>query len=114
MFRPGVMLELATTFTTVDERNILDKTDIPMKTALLIVFSAKESLFKALYPQSQHIFRFEAAKLCEIELNNNFFSLELTRQLAPGLCAGYRITGHYLIGDNYVTTIVITAALITP
>lgn len=98
MFRPGIMLELATTFTTVDERNILDRTDISMETALLIVFSAKESLFKALYPQSQHIFRFEAAvnatifdrylpfscplaKLCEIEQNNNFFSLELTRQL---------------------------------
>lgn len=104
---PEVMRKMAATFTTASERNVLAASHIPSETALLIIFSAKESLFKALYPQVQHIFGFEAAKLCELSSYNNRFTLELTRQLAPDLLAGYRINGQYLISGDGVITIII-------
>ncbi|MBN3189188.1 4'-phosphopantetheinyl transferase superfamily protein [Pectobacterium brasiliense] len=105
-FCPEKMREIATAFTTPDERGVLAASRLPFETALLIVFSAKESLFKALYPLVQQIFGFEAAKLCELDAHNNRFTMELTRQLAPNLRAGYRTTGHYLIGQDGVTTII--------
>lgn len=111
-FRPDIIRKIATTFTTADERDVLAASHLPYETALLIVFSAKESLFKALYPLVQHIFGFEAAKLCELDPHNNRFTLELTRQLAPGLCAGYRTTGHYFTGQDGVTTMIVASDII--
>lgn len=105
--RPGVMQAIATTFTTVSERDILAASSLPFETALLIAFSAKESLYKALYPWVLHVFGFKAAKLCELSSHDNHFTLELTRQLAPGLCAGNRVTGQYLLSEDGVTTIII-------
>ncbi|MGD8204447.1 4'-phosphopantetheinyl transferase family protein [Pantoea sp. FN0305] len=105
--RPEVMREIATTFTTASERNLLDTRSLPYETALLIAFSAKESLFKALYPQAQHIFGFEAAKLCGLDPQQNRFTLELTSPLAPGLHAGYRIHGDYFIAADSVITLIV-------
>lgn len=107
-FRPDIMLEIATTFTTASEREVLAATCLPFEMALLVVFSAKESLFKALYPQIQLVFGFEAARLCELDPRNNRFTLELTKQLTPLLCAGYRIIGHYLASEDGVITMVVT------
>ncbi|MDR7342781.1 4'-phosphopantetheinyl transferase EntD [Pantoea alhagi] len=105
--RPEVMREIATTFTTASERDLLATRGLPCETALLIAFSAKESVFKALYPQAQHIFGFEAAKLCELNPQQHRFTLELTRPLAPGLPAGYRIYGDYFIAEESVITLIV-------
>lgn len=105
-FRPEIMWEIATAFTTPNERDILAASGLPFETALLIVFSAKESLFKALYPLVQKMFGFEAAKLCELDVYNNRFTMELTRQLTPNFRPGYRTTGHYFIGQYGVTTFI--------
>ena len=107
-FRPDVMLEAATIFTTCEERDVLAATELPVEIALLIVFSAKESLFKALYPQVQKFFGFEAAKLRELDTLNNKFRLQLTKQLAPDLYEGSYISGHYMIDMGHVITIVVT------
>jgi len=107
-FRPDIMGEIATTFTTSYERDILVASHLPYEVALFILFSAKESLFKALYPWVQHIFGFEAAKLCGLDTHRNCFTLELTQQLAPGLFSGYRVTGHYVITQDNVITMVTT------
>lgn len=49
------MLEIAPAFTIEEERALLAGSGLPFETALAIVFSAKESLFKALYPQVRHL-----------------------------------------------------------
>lgn len=105
--RPEVMSEIATTFTTISERAVLAASGLPYETALLIAFSAKESLFKALYPQVRYIFDFDAAKVCALNSHYNHFILELTRQLAPGLHAGHRVTGHYLTNEEGVITLIV-------
>ncbi|QCT19991.1 4'-phosphopantetheinyl transferase superfamily protein [Jejubacter calystegiae] len=107
MFRPDIMQEIATSFTTADERDVLLAANcLPFDTALLIAFSAKESLFKALYPLVQQTFGFEVAKLYEIDPNTHTFTLELTRKLVPIFRAGYRVSGYYSIGPVGVTTMV--------
>ncbi|UNK28886.1 4'-phosphopantetheinyl transferase superfamily protein [Serratia plymuthica] len=108
--QPEVMREIATTFTTPDERALLAKSPLPYETALLITFSAKESLFKALFPQVQHMFGFEAAWLCELNPQQNAFTLQLTRRLAPRLPAGYRVRGRYLVRDSEVITLILAPA----
>lgn len=105
--RPEVMQEIAATFTTARERELLATSSLPYENALLIAFSAKESLFKALYPQVQHIFGFEAARLCELNTNNNRFTLELTMALAPNLNVGYRTDGYYLMREDNVITLIV-------
>jgi len=107
--RPQMIRDIATTFTSASERAFLAASSMEYETALLITFSAKESLFKALYPQVRHFFGFEAATICEIEQSENRLTLELTRQLAPGLCIGYRVRGQFSIGEFGVITLVITS-----
>ncbi|HAH2770906.1 4'-phosphopantetheinyl transferase family protein [Escherichia coli] len=106
-FRPELIREIATNFTTDDERDVLIASGIPFETTLLIYFSAKESLFKALYPLVHHKFDFETAKLCELDSYNQSFTMKLTRQLASSLRTGYRITGHYMISQDGVTTMIV-------
>lgn len=108
-FRPDIIREIATNFTTDDERDVLTISSLPFETTLLMAFSAKESLFKALYPLVHHIFDFEVAKLCELDSHNQRVTLELTRQLAPSLPTGYRTTGHYMIGQDGVTTMTVVS-----
>ncbi|EJV7098500.1 TPA: 4'-phosphopantetheinyl transferase [Escherichia coli] len=106
-FRPELIREISTSFATDDELDVLTASDIPFETTLLIYFSAKESLFKALYPLVHHKFDFETSKLCEIDSYNQSFTMELTKKLASNLCTGYRITGHYMISQDSVTTMIV-------
>lgn len=110
MFRPGIMMRIASDFTTAHERDVLTASHLPFETALLITFSAKESLYKALYPIVQYMFGFEVAEIREINKHNQSVTLELTRQLTPSLPVGYCITGNYLIDDDGVTTMIIVSA----
>ena len=48
-------------YTQESERKRLAKSEIGYNTALHIAFSAKESFYKALYPQVRKIFGFESA-----------------------------------------------------
>ncbi len=52
MLAPGTMRETATIFTDTKEQSLPHNCGIPYETALLIAFSVKESLFKALYPEA--------------------------------------------------------------
>lgn len=100
------MRQIATSFTTADERGVLIASGLPFDMALLIVFSAKESLFKAIYPLVKQMFGFEVAKLYDIKPNTCSFTLELTRHLAPMFRAGYCVNGSYMIEKEGVVTMV--------
>ncbi len=54
-----------------------------------LIFSAKETLFKALYPSVGRSFGFDAAELAALP-GDSGLTLRLTRDLAPGLSAGQR------------------------
>ncbi len=50
---------------------------------LTVIFSCKESLYKALYPSVQKFFGFEDAALIELDLTNGSFTIELLIELSP-------------------------------
>lgn len=68
------------------------------------IFSAKESLFKALYPQVKRYFNFSAAELTDIDFSNNILHFELTEDLADLYPQGLRLRVQYAESAGRVTT----------
>ncbi len=48
---------------------------------LTLIFSAKETLYKTLYPQVKKFFGFEDAAVSKIDLDNRMFAIHLIREL---------------------------------
>ncbi|WP_462164769.1 4'-phosphopantetheinyl transferase family protein [Pseudoalteromonas xiamenensis] len=69
---------------------------------LTLVFSAKESIFKALYPSVNAFFGFEAAAL--IEFNNTQLRFEITKSLSDLVQKGTQVTVHYQHFENWLLT----------
>lgn len=68
-----------------------------------LIFSAKETLFKALYPSVHCYFDFDAAALVQVpELDT--LVLALTRALHPTLPAGRTFLIHYALAKDHVRT----------
>lgn len=106
MFDAKTMRETAEMFTSLDERRLLAACGLAYETALLILFSAKESLFKALYPEVNCFFGFEAARICSIDTAAQSLTLELTQPLTPARKQGCQFHGLYLIEENRVITLI--------
>lgn len=62
------------------EERVLSRSRYPFALALTLVFSAKESLFKALFPQVKSYMGFDSARVTR--LDDKTLTLALTRQLA--------------------------------
>lgn len=71
-------------------------------TKLLLIFSAKESLYKALYPQVRKIQEFEAARLIQADRQTLVF--ELTCDWSSLWKAGARIGVNYVTAGSYIMT----------
>ena len=106
MFDDKTMRETAEMFTTPQERQRLLASGLAYETALLIAFSAKESVFKALYPQVGHLFGFEAARVSAIDATTCRLTLELTQSLSPSCPQGRQLQGHFLLKPDRVITLI--------
>ncbi len=73
--------ELAPGIIDNEERALLARTPLPFASALTLAFSAKESLFKALFPQVGDWFGFDCAKV--VALNDQQLTLCLACPLGP-------------------------------
>ncbi|MDK1290476.1 4'-phosphopantetheinyl transferase family protein [Pseudoalteromonas umbrosa] len=69
---------------------------------LTLVFSAKESIYKALYGQVQTFFGFDAAKL--VRHSDQHMQFTLTACLHPKLPIGTEVSVYYQCIDNMVLT----------
>ncbi|WP_370978708.1 4'-phosphopantetheinyl transferase [Agaribacterium sp. ZY112] len=74
--------------------------------SLSLVFSAKESLFKALYYSVACYFDFKAAELVELEPTKGSFTLSLSKELAHNLPRHKKIAGRFIIWEGYIVTCV--------
>ncbi|MDA3134199.1 4'-phosphopantetheinyl transferase superfamily protein [Atlantibacter subterranea] len=84
-----------------DERARIQAASVPFHLALSQIFSAKESLFKALFPAVQNWFGFECAQA--VALTSDTVTLELTCPLGP-FPMGSRFTLGWLpFGDGIIT-----------
>lgn len=84
-----------------EEASRLRDNALPFTVALTLTFSAKESLFKALFPWVNAMMGFDSARV--IALDAEHLTLALTRPLA-GFQEGAAFTLHWKrMGDNVIT-----------
>lgn len=88
------------------EKHVFPPTEWTNEQALTAVFSAKESIYKALYPQVQKFFGFKAVRLIGIEGNTQAGQLQftLTQALTFNLPAGMTVTVNYLREKDWILT----------
>jgi enterobactin synthetase component D len=74
---------------------------------LTIIFSSKESLYKALYPSVKKFFGFEDAALREIDLDNGLFTIDLLTDLTLNFGPNSRqsFQGHFTTTNKTCLTV---------
>ncbi|URO00323.1 enterobactin synthase subunit EntD [Leclercia adecarboxylata] len=87
----------------VQEARVLAECGLPFPLAFTLAFSAKESLFKALFPQVQAWMGFECARVTT--LSKDTLTLTLTRPLPP-FAQNQAFTAHWLRSDTRVVTLI--------
>lgn len=65
------------------------------ETLLTLVFSAKESLYKCLYPHVEKYFGFSAARVVTLDREQHTFVIQLEQDLTPSLRVPCRWTGRF-------------------
>lgn len=80
-------LEVASQVLKDTELNLLLDKGISFNTAVTIIFSAKESIFKALYPKVKSYFGFECARLTNLDMERStlVFNLDFDLSLKTGI-----------------------------
>ncbi|CRY53392.1 MULTISPECIES: 4'-phosphopantetheinyl transferase family protein [Yersinia] len=95
---PGILSE--------EEYRQFQQGPLPFNHLLTLAFSAKESLFKAVYPQLGRYFDFLEAHLTDYSLDSGRFELQLLRGLSDEFPAGRCFDGSFTITDNDIQTFI--------
>lgn len=103
-WQPEIVLETADMFASSDEQLLLSALSLPFPQALLTLFSAKESLYKSLWPEVRRYFDFQAAKVIDVDEVGQRFTLTLTETLTPALKCGTTFSGSYTFLNDAVIT----------
>jgi enterobactin synthetase component D len=74
--------------------------------ALTLAFSAKESLFKAIYPNVGNYFDFDCAKWIDADYTAGTFVLQIAKTLSPVVAAGSIYCGHFECWESCVFTLI--------
>ncbi|QIL91041.1 4'-phosphopantetheinyl transferase superfamily protein [Microbulbifer sp. SH-1] len=100
-----VCREIATIVATRQERELLSNQGLSERVALTLIFSAKESLFKALYPSVRDYFGFEVAEAVELRLEEQTLVLRLTEHFAAkhGLPRDY--VCQFTLGEKWIQSV---------
>lgn len=75
---------------------------------LTLIFSAKESLYKALYPTAKCFFGFETAAVREIDISNGTFKIDLISKISSSLgpSGRFHFEGRFkVIGKSCLTVL---------
>jgi enterobactin synthetase component D len=73
-------------------------------TALTLVFSAKESIFKCVYAQVGRVFGFHDIRIISVDAATQRFCARVTSALSSSLTPGTELTGQYEVEDGRVHT----------
>jgi 4'-phosphopantetheinyl transferase EntD len=91
------------------ERALLSECSEPFAVCLTAVFSAKETIFKALYPKVGYYFDFDAALVTHIDLSRGIIAIELTRDLGAVHHAGDHFEVRLMLESGRVLSYLVTA-----
>lgn len=100
---PALEAVLQRCLTPQDLHWISAEADLPADVAATLLFSAKESIFKAYHPTVGRFFGFEAAQV-KARLNADVILFELVEDLQTGLHKGYEIPLCFRLQDDAVLT----------
>ncbi|CAI3954131.1 4'-phosphopantetheinyl transferase EntD (siderophore biosynthesis) (EntD) (PDB:4QJK) [Commensalibacter communis] len=89
------------------EMLLLKSHNISYKLSLLISFSAKESLFKALYPQTKIPLYFDKMYIYKIDISNQKFYIRINHIYVGIILPQLEFVGHYILENNLLTTFII-------
>ncbi|WAT01752.1 4'-phosphopantetheinyl transferase family protein [Rouxiella chamberiensis] len=106
-FNPAVLREIADSIVTPAEAALLASLPIDTDVALLLAFSAKESLFKALYPSVQVFFGFDYARVESIDEQEQRFVLRLTQDINARYRQEMTFDGRYLFDGKHIVTLIV-------
>lgn len=104
----NVVQEIASQVISTTEFDIIksiSKEWMSFEQLFTLVFSAKESIFKALYPDVQRFFGFESAELQAV--GDSSLRFKLLHSLSPVFVAGYSIQVNYCVDARRVLTWVV-------
>ncbi len=91
------------------EYELLDSHAYSYSAIVTLIFSAKESLFKALFSDVGAYFGFEAARVLSVNPQASRFVIELVQDLTPALPVGSRFNGVYHMSNQKVLTTIVHA-----
>lgn len=100
-----VCREVARIVSTRQERELLGAEGLSEKMALTLIFSAKESLFKALYPSVQDYFGFEVAEVCALRLGEQSLVLRLTERFAEKHKLPREYECQFTMGEHWIQSV---------
>jgi enterobactin synthetase component D len=90
--------------TRAELADVMEALALGQRESLTLAFSAKESLFKCLYPLVRRYFDYLDAELCGIDLERHCFGARLRVDLSDSLTAGATFSGKFELGDGLVHT----------
>lgn len=102
----NLTLEIGEMVLTPTELAFRDSCRLSPEFFTTLVFSAKESLFKALFYEVGCYFDFKVAEIVYIDILENKFILKLIENIGPSLKAGLYFEGVYEVDNNSILTIV--------
>jgi enterobactin synthetase component D len=102
---PGIADDIAHAVIDQDERQLLANS-WPFSESLSLVFSAKESFFKAAFPLVGRYFDFNCVRMVDIDYTAQRFSLQVVKPLAPALPLGRIVRGSFLRDVETIFTVV--------
>lgn len=91
----------------VREMRMLRYSGISIELASTIAFSAKESLFKALYPSVGEYFDFFVVKVINVNLSTGELEFELTSSLSSYLCKGRKFKAYFTRINKYMVLTIV-------
>ena len=96
--------EIADTVLHPQEYQLLSNDLLSKEQLFTLIFSAKESLYKALYPQVKVFFDFHAAKVITIDSDNKILYIILTQTLSKHFKEGKLFQIHFeVLNKNIIT-----------
>lgn len=104
---PTIASKLAGSIHSQDEKALFCKYGFSDHIATSIIFSAKESLFKATFPYIRKYFGFECARVIEINTIECSLTLDIDITLSRYCSNKKTFNCQYFLEDNYVVTIIL-------
>lgn len=107
IFSPELSSEVGTLIHSYEEHSLLINLGIPANVATTLIFSAKESLFKAAYPSVGRFFGFECASVKALDLSQQLIYLQVSKPISAAGNFTQSLSCRYMIHPERVTTLLI-------